>query len=841
MDGPRDRDAPTLIVDASQTAGDGLYRGDGLHDEQGLARGRQLEHYLVLGELGRGGMSVVYRAYDARLHREVALKVLRGAARDRDASARMLREARAMAQLAHPNVVPVYDAGTTDGHDWVAMELVSGDDLRRWLAGAHTSDDALSIIVAAGRGLAAAHAKGLVHRDFKPANVLVSPDGRVRVTDFGLARTADLAVSVGGGPDDADDDPRTALDTGPLSEPLTHCGTIVGTPAYMPPEQREGGVVDARSDQFAYCVAAWEALYGERPFPDDDTQACAAKAAHTLREPPDRAISQAVRAALTRGMSPDPEDRFPSMDALLDVLDRRPSATRRRWFVAAAGGIVVLAAALATRAAREQANRCTGGAARLQPIWSEARAEQIAAAFAGLDVANAGAAWQRARSFVDLYTERWLTMHREACEASTVRGEQTPAVHDLQQACLDDRLRHVDALLAVLVDPNEAVVRRAAKAASGLPELSPCADVEYLQARVPPPEDAEAAKQVEALRDRLRTAYAQETAGRYDTGVTLTQDALAEARALGYAPLVGELLRRRGSLAMQRGRYEDAVGVLREAFMISGGARDDETAAQCAIDLSFATSMSSRFSEAETWLRHAEMLSEAARLPVGFHARRMDRLGHVRSMQDRHEEALQQHRRALELVNALDEPDLSTVAQYEMHAAIALSDLDRYDESAAQYEQALRHHEQVLGEEHPDVGIVLLNMGMLHNQREQFTEALVPLKRARRIIATALGEEHTYIGNISMGLAVAHAGLLQWDEALPLAEQAVRVHAATFGAEHPQTANDHFNLGLLNHEAGRPEQARGSLQRALDIQIAVFGSDHATPSATREAMAELGL
>src|SRR5262245_44538442 len=241
--------------------------------EPGIA----LEHYILIGKLGAGGMGVVYAAYDPKLDRKVAIKLLRPDRVDPDQGrARMMREAQAMARLAHPNVIGVHHVGIWKDQVFVVMEFVDGGTLRQWLAEKpRTATELLGVFLQAGRGLAAAHAAGLLHRDFKPDNVLLGKDGRARVIDFGIARA--LQADRVAGPSVAGvlvSEEATTASSGfpsssspktPLEIPLTRPGTILGTPAYMAPEQRRGLEASARSDQYSFCVALYESLYGERP------------------------------------------------------------------------------------------------------------------------------------------------------------------------------------------------------------------------------------------------------------------------------------------------------------------------------------------------------------------------------------------------------------------------------------------------------------------------------------------------------------------------------------------------------------------------------------------------
>jgi serine/threonine protein kinase len=315
--------------------------------ENAAAPGR-IGRYTVLGPIGQGGMGIVVRALDPQLRREVAIKLLRpgrgGLAEEMQA--RMLREARAMAALSHPNVVPIYDIGEHDGGLYIAMQFLAGANMSGWLRREKPPwRRVLGVFRAAGRGLAAAHTAGLVHRDFKPANVIVGDDGRVRVVDFGLARAFDEAVD-----DDGDDDDGHGL--GGITRP----GIMVGTPAYMAPEQFSGALADARADQYGFCVAFYEALYGRLPFTHDGMRALvAAKRAGRVSPPPkDTDVPSALWSVVSRGLQADPTKRFAGMPDLLRELRRiseaseveRPRSRRPAVVVLAFAAVAVLAAVL---------------------------------------------------------------------------------------------------------------------------------------------------------------------------------------------------------------------------------------------------------------------------------------------------------------------------------------------------------------------------------------------------------------------------------------------------------------------------------------------------------------
>ncbi|MCA9717773.1 MAG: serine/threonine protein kinase, partial [Myxococcales bacterium] len=244
-------------------------RADARADDE--LRGR-VGRYVMIERVGAGAMGVVYSAYDPELDRKVAIKLLQPGSDDEALQLRLVREAQAMARLSHPNVVHVHDVGRHGDRVFIAMEFVRGRSLGSWLRFAVAPRpwrETLELFVQAGRGLRAAHDVGLVHRDFKPDNILIDDLGTPKVTDFGLARSADASASPGA-------DAATRVTAREPVEPveleelaLTRTGALVGTPAYMAPEQHLGETADARSDQFSYCVSLYEALYGARPFTGD--------------------------------------------------------------------------------------------------------------------------------------------------------------------------------------------------------------------------------------------------------------------------------------------------------------------------------------------------------------------------------------------------------------------------------------------------------------------------------------------------------------------------------------------------------------------------------------------
>jgi len=376
-------------------------------DSQPVLIGR----FEVIESIGAGGMGVVYRARDPRLGREVALKLLHpeilGGEIER---ARLLREAQALAQLSHPNVVQLYEVGEHDEGLFLAMEYVPGQSLRRWQAsGAHGWRELVSIYIQAGQGLAAAHDADLVHRDFKPDNCIIDGQGRVRVLDFGLVRAgAEEYITI---KDSGVGDASSSLDP-KIHDPrdrLTDARTILGTLVYMPPEQLHGRIVDARADQFSFCVALYEALHGERPYAGETfaelESAYARGESRSL--PKSSRVPKRVRDVLRRGFAVDSQERWSSMHALLDELERLVAPKTRPWLaLGVMGGMVAIGVGLARDPGEE--DRCVGSRAELEEVWNEGRKQAVKASILATELSYASGVWERVEPALEKYADAWV-------------------------------------------------------------------------------------------------------------------------------------------------------------------------------------------------------------------------------------------------------------------------------------------------------------------------------------------------------------------------------------------------------------------------------------------------
>ena len=593
--------------------------------EATLTRGASLGRFVVLGLVGRGAMGEVYGAYDPELDRKIAIKLVRArvdAGGDTtEGRTRLMREAQAAAKISHPNVVVVYDAGTFGERVFIAMEFVEGHTLRYWLQERPRPwQEILDAFLAAGRGLAAAHDKELVHRDFKPDNVMVAAGGQVRVMDFGLARiadagsTSDEAPPLDGAawlaPDAAgrsfDFEATPALGGPPLPDSLamratfafrdkiTATGALLGTPAYMSPEQFQGRPADARSDQFSYCVALYEALYGTRPFFGRTLEELARNVigGNVVEPGSSRSVPARVRKALERGLHANPQARFATMNDLISEIEKGAGAGRERFSGQAA--------------------------AKLAGIWEAPLGEKpeltpekevIRQAFLATGKAYAPASFASTSATLDRYTQRWSELYVEVCEATHVRGEQSAEILDLRMAFLTEGLDDLKALCRLFRDATSEIVANADKAASALGNLERCQDVALVRNLVRPPGDFQTRATVEALRGRLVEVRAIFRVGRVVNALQAVGPLVEDARQLGYGPILAEALLMRGTLEAQSSRPESAAETLQEAFSEAQIARHDEVAAEAAIMMMSIEGYSqSRFDSAEVWARNAEAL-----------------------------------------------------------------------------------------------------------------------------------------------------------------------------------------------------------------------------------------
>ncbi|MCH9686534.1 MAG: serine/threonine-protein kinase, partial [Deltaproteobacteria bacterium] len=685
-------DGTTLLEDTTQVPA--VFGAPPTNPETLPAR---LGRYVPIAKLGAGGMGVVYAAYDTELARRVAVKMLPSGPGRRwsiNAAPRLRREARALAQLAHPNVVAIYDVGETNGTLFVAMELVEGQTLGAWQrATARPWVEVVDIYLQAGEGLAAAHRQGLVHRDFKPDNAILDHRGRVRVLDFGLA--------VAGAEDVEEHGPASPDDGISISARLTATGTILGTPAYMAIEQIAGATPDARSDQFSFCVALFEALYGVRPFLGQslrDLQA-AIVSGEVMIPAGDREVPAWLRRVVLRGLRTDPDERWPDMPSLLRALNQgRRHVSRRRLALAGLGAALAVGAVLGAPRALAANDRCETAAAAAHEAWSAPRHDAVRRAIMGSGVAYAAEAWSRVEPGLDRYAQAWSEQRLAVCRA--VQRADDARVHEQQVACLDRRLDEMTAMIELMADADTAVVARASDAVSRLPQIQRCEraddegdDGDYDRARLA------------QVRSQLARAHAHELAGRYAEGRTIALHAADEADQLGAPRLVAEAQHRLGVLHERLADYPAAERALSRAAWLGVEVGHDDVAAGAMIHLTGVVGYRlTRRDDGLAWARHAHAAVARAGAPTFERARLWNTIGSIHDRVGQPAEAREHYARALAL---LDDPGDDRSRQLRASTLNNLGSVAaRLGDSAraqTHFQAAVAITEAVRGLGHPDV------------------------------------------------------------------------------------------------------------------------------------------
>ncbi|MCP3961103.1 MAG: serine/threonine protein kinase, partial [bacterium] len=704
---------------------------------------------------------------------------------------------------------------------FVAMELIEGSTLRRWQAVAGGNGDVrpwrrvLEVYAQAGRGLAAAHAAGMVHRDFKPGNVMLGEDGRIRVLDFGLCVSADPAPGVAGVDGDSGRPPA-------------------GTPAYMAPEQAAGGAADARSDQFSFCCSLYEALYGVLPFAGETARDYLAEAAAGAVRPPPAGtpVPAWVWEAVARGLAVEPGDRHPSLDALVAVLERDPDARRRRWLAVAAGVAAVLAlGAAGWQMAQRPSQLCRGAEARLAETWDEGRRAAIRQAFLATGTAYALESYTETARLVDAYSRDWTAMRTEACEATHVRGEQSPQLLDLRMGCLDGRLRELRELTDLFARADSSVVQKAVAAAGQLSRLEVCADRELLTTVLQPP-DAETRRQVARIRQDAARVQALLSAGKYEDGLADARRVDADAQMLEFAPLHAETRHQLAELLRAVDAYDEAEAALIEAVQFAERGRHEEIRVRALLSLVRVADSRSRYEEGRRWLRVAEgalhRLGEAADLEHQWHhvAARIE-IG-----RGDYAAAATAAQTALAGGEELHGPVHPAVARYLSTLALALSRQGRPADAFPHVERLAEIRLKTLGNEHPWTGAAMHALGAGLRRLGRLEEAEGPLRSALATCTRGFGEASRAVAIVRSDLGLLMLDFGRFGEAHEEFRQALEIRRSIYGTEHVQVAKALGLLGEAEMYLGRHAEAEETLREALRMRRATAGSRLSTVAFT---------
>lgn len=748
----------------------------------------RIGRFRVLDRLGAGGMGVVYAAYDPELDRKIALKLLHpeheGGSQGSMGASRLQREAQAMARLNHPNVVTVHEVGREGDRVFVAMEFIDGGTLRDWKKTDPTPAEILAKFGAAGRGLAAAHSAGLVHRDFKPDNVMLDAEGRVRVMDFGLSRSNE--------PTDLQrEEPASELEASmregidPLATPLTATGAIMGTPAYMAPEQHLGRQVGPAADQFAFCVALWEALCGERPFPGRTyAELFTSVTEGNISAVPDGiGVQSRVVAALRRGLSVSADDRFESMDELLAEL----ITENRSWRPWAIGGAAVIAAAVATYGLSGSntvsKDACSDVASALDGVWGDVQRAEVKAALESTGAPYVPTAWATTERLLDDYAERWTAASRELCAAKLMADASQTESLQRRERCLTARRDELGQLVSLLSRDEEGLALQSVQAAATLSGVDACSDPNRLDIWAMP-RNKETQEQIASSRSQLGLAKAKGVLGKYQEAIDLADEVVVNGRALDDPATQAAGLLVRGQYEERLGEWKRSETTLRAAVERAELAGDHGTRALALIRLVYVVGKAQkRFDEAKA------LAADAAAV--------------------------------LRVIGA----DASLMATLETNLGGAAREADELDEALAHYEKALDGLSEHYGDSHPETGRALTNVGSVLAAKGSFDAASEALVRAKASFEQTLGPEHPFVGVVLNNLGTNLARARRSEEAVQVLEKAVAVRRKSLGDEHRSVALSLYNLGTARASLRDYAAAEKNLREAIAIISAKDADD----------------
>ena len=803
----------------------------------------------LIRRLGAGGMGEVFLAHDDELDRPVALKLVHAKlSHERRFGERMRREARALAKLAHPNVVHVYEVGEHEGRIYLAMEYIEGRNLGEWiLFCTPTWRAVLDAYLDAGEGLAAAHAAGLTHRDFKPENVLRSNEGRIYVADFGLAR-ADGSHEFEGLLDSCDapatlDDqslvgPRPAADDsdvlrsagrahGPGTTMLESApGALLGTLSYMPLEQLRGGRADARSDQFAFCVALYQGLWGALPFTNSDVLAReAALVEGRPRVPPRGGVPRWVWPIVRRGLSRDPQQRWPDMRSLLDALRQAPLRRRLRRRVLAAGVTVSLASLGAWFGLTSEREHCVLDDGALIGVWDDDRRSAIRQAFERSKHDNALEAAEHGVARLDAWAASWLAARTASCEATWVHGLQSQVMLDRRSLCFERQLSQVAALVEVLANADERVVARAGQALSELPDLGACSSV-ALEGGDEPDVAIGLRPKIDAGYELLARARVARLVGQPQQAIELAEQARAVGVSFAHPPLALKAGAVLADVTIAGGELTQGIEQLRQLVLAAERAQLYELVASFRVQLARDAAGDFADSRLEQWL------IDEAQVALDRVARADDpRVVVLQTARARIAEqtgdfaaAIEAHELAYTLAEG--RVDESYRALLRLGVGTALYRNGQLEAARTELERTLAVARDLMGPRAPDVGKIEFDLGLIATDLGDFVAAQRHLGTSLAIDEAMWGPASLEVARDRFALAYLGYGMGEVAQACALIDEVLPVYRAKLGERHDETASAITAAALCRSHEGDLDGAIAGYHQALEIQQQLLGPEH---------------
>ncbi len=819
----------------------------------------RLSRYILLEPLGQGAFGAVYAAYDPELNRKVAIKLLvprkdhgDDPEKGRD---RLLREAQAMAHFTHPNVVAIYDVGTYSLDEklqvsavvregvFLVMELVDGQRFDTWARARKRSwREIVGPAIAAARGLAAAHDAGLVHRDFKPANVLVDRSNQPKVLDFGLARlhgersespsslsSSDVA-RLGSWHDSIHDSSEGVM----LGEALTRTGTVLGTPRYMALEQHRGDDADAASDQYAFCVCLYELLFGGPPFRSRRLDDLIREKLETRElRAPNKDVPQWLFRVVKRGIDPDPQQRYEDMNALIVALQRDPARRRRRVGLVVGLAAVTVGSSVAVGRMSGGAEDCEAHASDLEGVWDPSVAARGEAAFAATTLPHADQSWRTVSTSLDDWAQAWVGQRVELCEAQRRPDGSSVADQGRSLVCLERHLRRTAGLTRVLGTADEEVVAAAGLMASELESPAVCvrrAAIEPMNDALGDPGRAEAEEAVAEARALMAVHKDEAALGSARTAAKLCADQGDDLRARAQLVLARALLHTEHA--------DEARDEVSHAIELAERAGDDELACEGMVVLFRSLAEAGDYDGAELVARLATSRIEAALVGDRVAAMLAYHRGALRLTQGRYDEGYDPLMQARILRERMHGPSHPLVAQVDNALGVALYRDGRREEALEAFERAIAGFEGALGPEHPQLGRVYNNLGNYWMAAGSYDRAYEQLQRSAQINAANYPPDHPSHGTAHHNLALVARAQGDRHKALRHLEQSEKVRSTRLGDEHPNVLRVRsLRAGVLS-DIGREYEAIALMREVLRSQISVLGPTHHETFDTTFSLAE---
>ena len=816
------------------------------------APGCRIDRYVILRALGRTRHADIYAAHDPQLDRKVAVKLLSVDTVDEDDGyRRLMAEAQATARLAHANVVKVHDVGTWNGRPYVAREFVEGASVHTWKHRRRPARaEVLRVMLQAGQGLAALHAAGLVHRDINLHAILVGDDGSVRVTDMdfvGSVEALALPSTLDGEGRDFDsremsmDSRDYSLEsreipvdllsssgedtTGTYVRAAGVSGVFEDSP-YVSPEQLLGRVADARSDQFSFCVALYEALFDRTPF----GRGTAARRllrieAGRVRVPRCR-FSRRTFNALKRGLAADPGDRFPNMASLLRALTPR----RHRFTLLApiAVGAATVAAVALVPEDEPAASYCASAEDKLEGVWDAARSERVRESFLATELPYAEDLYSLTTARLDAWVDKWKARHDELCAE---QGEEAVVRVAREMHCLALRRAELGAVVDTLEAGDKRSIENAARIVRDLNTVESCADPKQWVA------SRDHAEEATQLGRGLRRAATLMQSGRFDEAETLTSALVDQARILGHGPSLVWALTLRAS-TLDNTRSPEAEAALHEALSEALAQGEYSAVADAATMLAQHLLRDREFEQARHWLDHAEAALARVDEPGSpMHAGIESVRARISTLEGDYQGALDSYRRSLELRRTALGPDDERVALHRINVGQAYQDLGRYGEARREYEAALEGIEDVLGKDHPDVGRAHMALCSVLALQGETDPALEHGAEAERVLERVYGPVATVLADAKLSTAMAYSKEGRVARSVEKQLEALDIYKKSSGDRSYRVSLVLNNLGVENHNSGKYEEAEQYYRDALEIAEEVLGKEHVRASEMRSTLA----